>query len=755
MPPTGNTPPQKILLYTHALTGGGAERVWALLASGFARRGSDVIFVTDFDAPENASFLDPAIRRITLGGGIVTNVLRLAQLLAKEKPDVSLSALSASNFKHALAALFCGRRRRAILSFHGYATSEPQLLSQTGFALTAILTRLTAASVCVSDGLLAYVVQRCHGAAHKCVRIYNPVDGGPLAPAADADALRARGPVVLSAGRFVFYKQFPALVRAFALVTPANAKLVLLGEGPERANIEAEVRRLGLEARVSLPGYAMQPWGHYAQSACFALASSQEPFGLVIAEALMNGLPVVAANSEGPREILGCGKFGVLAPIGDEVAMANAISAALAEPGDPAPRIARAQAFTVEKALDEYQALIKRVIERGFPHGAAQAPPRPPGSATATPDAGAPIVAAPPFKPRKIVFYVHALTGGGAERAMTLLASGLARRGHEVIIATDYISQDNDTYLDTRVRKVLLGTSHARSVLRLRDLLLQERPDVSISALGASNLKHTITSMLAGRPRRAVLSYHGFVVSEPRFLSRLGYFLIPLLTRLTGRTIAVSNTLRSDLLETWHADPARTLRIYNPVVWGDAGSPPNEPDIRARPPSVLASGRLIKLKRFDTLLRAFARVEPGNTRLIILGEGPERAALGAEARRLGIADRVEMPGYIREPWKYYAMASCFVITSVSESFGMVAVEALAYGLPLISTDCRGPSEIVSGMEESVIVPIDDERALAAAITASLANPGDPAPRVQRAQNYLPETAVENYERMIGELCDPR
>ena len=321
---------RKILLYTHGLTGGGAERVWALLASGFARRGHDVILVTDFVANQNDGFVDPGVRRIVLGGGHAVSVLRLAKLLARERPDVSISALSVSNLKHAVAALFSGRLSQAILSFHGYSETEPQLLSRLGYIATAVLSRATAASICVSEGLRGYVIGRWHGDARKTRRIYNPVDPGPLTPARDEAELVARGPVALAAGRMVDYKGFPALVRAFARVEPANARLVILGEGEDRPKIEAEIARLGLRDRVTLAGYAREPWNYYRLASCFVLPSDSEPFGLVVVEALGNGLAVVSTDCDGPREILSEGSFGAVVKRGDEGALAAAISRAFA-----------------------------------------------------------------------------------------------------------------------------------------------------------------------------------------------------------------------------------------------------------------------------------------------------------------------------------------------------------------------------------------------------------------------------------------
>lgn len=359
-----STERRKLLFYTHALAGGGAERVTALLASGFARNGDDVVFAVDYEAQENRSFLDPNVRLVVLGGNHAQSTLRLAGLLRREQPDVSISALSASNLKHCIAASIAGRLAWAVISYHGYSSSEPQLLSRIGYLSTPLITRLTAATICVSDGLLRHVTAKWHASRSKSQRIYNPVIAGAHPPALSPTELRARGPVVLACGRMVAYKNFPHLVRAFALVAPADAHLLILGQGEEMAAVEDEIARLRLGDRVRLLGYVAEPWTIYAQACCFVLASDSESFGLVVVEALAGGLAVVSTDCDGPREILQNGRLGALVAPRDETALAHAISAALAEPGDPGPRIARARDFSLDIGLANYATLIDSVTAR-------------------------------------------------------------------------------------------------------------------------------------------------------------------------------------------------------------------------------------------------------------------------------------------------------------------------------------------------------------------------------------------------------
>ncbi len=193
---------------------------------------------------------------------------------------------------------------------------------------------------------------------------------------------------------------------------------------------------------------------------------------------------------------------------------------------------------------------------------------------------------------RTFLFYMPALIGGGAERVWALLASEFARRGHDVLFVVDYEAEENKAFLDARVRRLTLPRTHFGAMLGLWRVLRAEKPDVSLSGLGVANLKHMIAALLAGRTRRAIISYHGFFASENRLLSRLGNHGSWLFTRLCGRAIAVSDGLRNTLVEKHHASPKRTIRIYNPVFSPAEVAPVTAEDMAARPPHLLFVGRM-------------------------------------------------------------------------------------------------------------------------------------------------------------------
>lgn len=353
---------RRLLFYTHALVGGGAERVWARLAAGFAERGAEVDFVVDFEAKENVRFLGDKARLVVLPKGHAAATLALAGHLRRRKPHVSLSAISVSNLKHAAAATLAGRRDRAVLGYHGFYESEQERLSNIGYRLTRLLSNATARTIAVSDSLRSDLIARFGVAPDRIATIFNPAAPDPFPPDRSAAEIAARAPVVVAIGRLAPDKNFAGLLHAFAKVETPGARLRILGEGPMRGALMALTNELGLENRVELPGFSYDVPASLVQARCFVLASFKETFGLACVEALACGLPCVVTACGGPQEIVNSPDLGAVVPVDDADALARAIDAALQAPGDPAPRQARARDFTLDVALDRYDALISRIM---------------------------------------------------------------------------------------------------------------------------------------------------------------------------------------------------------------------------------------------------------------------------------------------------------------------------------------------------------------------------------------------------------
>lgn len=351
----------------------------------------------------------------------------------------------------------------------------------------------------------------------------------------------------------------------------------------------------------------------------------------------------------------------------------------------------------------------------------------------------------------KILFYTHGLVDGGGERLWSCLATAFKARGQNVIFAQDFEADDNRANLDASIPLVTLGRNHIASIRKLAELLRREQPDIALSAIGGSNLKLMIAKWLAGSKVRTVITYHGFREWRSGLLSFFTYLMLPVLSAMADCTVAVSDGLRERLIKKWGAKPEKTITILNPVFYPQNAPVPSETELRARGEVILSVGRLVQEKDFLTLVRAFARLERPHARLVILGKGPEEEKIRKEISRLGISGRVVMPGYSKEPWRYYTQAKCFALSSCSEPFGNVIVEAMAYGLPVVATACSGPQEILKHGEFGRIVAIGSDLQLSHALTSTLDNPGDPLPRRQRADDFSFDVRVPAYERLIGKI----
>lgn len=354
----------KVLLYTHALVGGGGERLWASLASVLAAQGYDVIFAEDHVANENRGLLSSAVRVVTLGGGHLASTRALAHLLKRERPDVALSAIGASNLKLIAANMMAGRRTPVVISYHGFDDWKSGKLSFLTYALLPILSRLADKVVAVSDGLAEVITSRWRARADRVVSLHNPVFFPDNIHVPAPEALAARSNQILAVGRLVPEKDYPTLLTALSRLKTKDATLLILGAGPLESELRNLAKSLDVQSRVTFAGYATSPWHAYADAKCFVLSSRKEAFGNIIVEALAHGLPVVATRTVGADYILDGGTYGRLVAISDVDALAAAIDATLADPCANAQRVTRAATFSMAARVPANIALIESVKRR-------------------------------------------------------------------------------------------------------------------------------------------------------------------------------------------------------------------------------------------------------------------------------------------------------------------------------------------------------------------------------------------------------
>jgi glycosyltransferase involved in cell wall biosynthesis len=216
------------------------------------------------------------------------------------------------------------------------------------------------------------------------------------------------------------------------------------------------------------------------------------------------------------------------------------------------------------------------------------------------------------------------------------------------------------------------------------------------------------------------------------------------------RIVSVARGTADDLARTTGLPRERIEVVSNPIVTPElmelATAPLDHAWFReGQPPVVVSVGRLSRQKDFGTLLRAFSRVRDHlPARLVILGEGPERASLEALVSELGLEGAVALPGWVSNPYPWMVHAGAYVLSSRWEGLPSVLIEALYCGVPIVATDClSGPREILDGGEYGLLVPVGDVDALARGIESALAGDVPPPPPVSW-RPYEQEFVVRRY-----------
>ncbi|MCB1175911.1 MAG: glycosyltransferase [Leptospiraceae bacterium] len=306
-----------IALFLPDLQGGGAERVMLTLAKGFVEEGHrvDVVLARAEGAllPLVADGvrvvgLRAGLRRWGLAGLALSATVRLAGYLRREKPDVLLSTLTGANLVAVIAWRLAGRSARLVLR---EAVTLRNLKSTWRLRLMRWLYRQADAVVALTEVMRQELISRVGLSASKVVCIPNPVDVDFVQSQAAMELdhpwfAPGSSPVIMGIGRLSQQKNFGMLIRAFAELRSRGvmARLVILGEGPLRNELEDLIRELRIENDVLLPGFDVNPYRWLARSQVFVLSSLWEGYPNVILEALALGKGIVIVSYDLSVELL-------------------------------------------------------------------------------------------------------------------------------------------------------------------------------------------------------------------------------------------------------------------------------------------------------------------------------------------------------------------------------------------------------------------------------------------------------------------
>jgi len=355
----------KIAMFLPSLRGGGAEKVFLHLAKGFAERGAEVHLVLAraegpylLSVPDSLKIVDLRAPRV------LRSLPALVRYLRKVQPLALLSALDHAN----VAALWAQKLARVPMRVVVTVHSTPSQATARARTLRARLMRYWVkpfypwahAVVAVSKGVANDLTNWVGVPTDKVRVIYNPIVTPDMFRKAEEPLHHpwfqsGQPPVVLGVGRLTTAKDFPTLLRAFALVRAQRpARLMILGEGELCTELEHLAARLGIAEDFALPGFVQNPYPYLKRAAVFVLSSRWEGLPTVLVEALALGTPVVSTDCpSGPREILADGKWGRLVPVGDAGKLAEAILETLRQPKTTVDKQSLLR-FTVDYAVEEY-----------------------------------------------------------------------------------------------------------------------------------------------------------------------------------------------------------------------------------------------------------------------------------------------------------------------------------------------------------------------------------------------------------------
>jgi glycosyltransferase involved in cell wall biosynthesis len=397
---------RRVAIVMHGFSGGGMERSMLRLAEAFLARGLAVDFVVGEakgellqDVPAKARVVELAKRPVlrarphglaadprafalllrpkSMMGMLKPLVRRLPSLvgyLRETRPDAILAAEPRYNVIAVWGRQLSGLDSRVVISERIQVSRHATFGGPWGEqGLRDLLRRAylgADAIVAVSDGVADDLAAHANIPRARISTVYNPVVGPDLVAKAQLRPdhpwfAPGEPPVILAAGRLDPQKDFATLIRAFAeLRARRPARLMILGAANPRTPACAEELRalpgaLGITADVALPGFVDNPFAFMAHAAVFVLSSLYEGLPGVLIQALACGCPVVSTDCpSGPLEILDGGRFGPLVPVGNVAALARAIEQVLDHPPAAEKLRARADLFTVQRAVDHYLKLL-------------------------------------------------------------------------------------------------------------------------------------------------------------------------------------------------------------------------------------------------------------------------------------------------------------------------------------------------------------------------------------------------------------
>ena len=359
---------KRIAFFLPNLSGGGAERVAVNLLKGMLELNIPLDLVL---ASAEGPYLDQVpqeVRTVNLAAGrVIKAILPLSSYLKQARPYALISHLGHANVIACIAKNIANTKTRLVLVEHNTLSNTKSKLARSRFVgpFMKYLYPQSDAIVGVSQGVSADLQSQLDLPVGRVATIYNPVIDNELITRSKTSVdhpwfRKGAPPVFLTAGRLSAQKDFTTLIKAFAILRKqVLARLIILGEGECRDELESLIDNLGITNDVSMPGFYDNPYSYMNRATAFVLSSRWEGLPTVLIEAMACGCPVISTDClSGPSEILESGTYGLLVPIGDTLALSKAMLQVLDFPLNRDVLVKRGMYFSHERAVSEYLSLL-------------------------------------------------------------------------------------------------------------------------------------------------------------------------------------------------------------------------------------------------------------------------------------------------------------------------------------------------------------------------------------------------------------
>mgnify|MGYP005750345355 CR=1 FL=1 len=325
------------------------------------------------------------------------------------------------------------------------------------------------------------------------------------------------------------------------------------------------------------------------------------------------------------------------------------------------------------------------------------------------------------MKKVKVLFFIYQMGGGGAARTLLNIINNLDRSKIAPMLVTLNFNGSYESELKDDVTFIKLDTTRlSRSIYKLAKIIREEHVDVVFSTIPRVNTIAILATKLSRSHAKSVVreadNLGGTFKAD---LQLLGFGLA---YKLANQIVSLSEGVKENLVKKYKVKPNDIEVIYNPVDITNINQKLINDDMPFEHKKIydtdekiiVTAGRLVEQKDQRTLLNAFAKINKEvSSRLVILGEGPLKAQLEQQAKDLGVFESVHFLGFQSNPYIYFNKADVFILTSKHEGFSHVVAEALATGVPVVSTNCKsGPSEVLNHGEFGHLCDVGDDNAIA-------------------------------------------